>query len=405
VSARPREGGRAEAGFSLPELLVATVLLVAVTGGVFGLLDPAQGTFRAQPEAIDMQQRLRVAVEALQHDLLMAGAGPYHGAAGGPLVYSFAPILPWAAGVPGAGGPGAPTARAITISYVPSTSAQATIRDDLLPGSSDVQVVAQPGCPPDDPACGFTEGMRALVFDPSGASGVFTVTDVRGVVLQVQHRGGPAAIVHRAGSCISHVVSHAYYLDDVVHRVQRYDGHASNLPVVDNVAGLGFEYFGEPAAPALRRPVSDPVGPWTTYGPRPPPVGVDETGDDWGPGENCAFRVVDGQHLPRLPDLSAGPPGALVPLPLELLADGPWCPGASNGAGLELTDRFDADLLRVRRVRVTVRVQVAPEALRGRNPAGATLFANPGTSRSGHALVPDHEIRFEVTPRNMHVGR
>jgi hypothetical protein len=51
---------------------------------------------------------------------------------------------------------------------------------------------------------------------------------------------------------------------------------------------------------------------------------------------------------------------------------------------------------------VTLRVQAAHSALRG--PAG-TLFTRGGTSRGGPGFVPDQEIRFEVSPRNLNLGR
>jgi hypothetical protein len=115
---------------------------------------------------------------------------------------------------------------------------------------------------------------------------------------------------------------------------------------------------------------------------------------------------VNGQQVPRLPDLSAGAPtGALVEIPYSELSDGPWCPGHNNDKGDDLPNRYDADMLRVRKIRVTLRVQVGPESLRGINPNGKTLFANPGSAKTGSAYVPDQEIRFEVTPRNMNIGR
>jgi hypothetical protein len=52
-------------------------------------------------------------------------------------------------------------------------------------------------------------------------------------------------------------------------------------------------------------------------------------------------------------------------------------------------------------VHVRVRVQVGAESMRG--PAGV-LFARGGTSRTG-ASVPDQEVSFDVTPRNMNLGR
>ena len=65
-----------------------------VTASVFSLLNPAHGTFQAQPEVSDMQQRLRVAADTVQKDLVMAGAGIYSGIMVGTLDNYFAPILP-----------------------------------------------------------------------------------------------------------------------------------------------------------------------------------------------------------------------------------------------------------------------------------------------------------------------
>jgi hypothetical protein len=36
---------------------------------------------------------------------------------------------------------------------------------------------------------------------------------------------------------------------------------------------------------------------------------------------------------------------------------------------------------------------------------GDALFLKPGTSRGGHRQVPDQAIRFDVTPRNLNLGR
>jgi hypothetical protein len=65
-------------------------------------------------------------------------------------------------------------------------------------------------------------------------------------------------------------------------------------------------------------------------------------------------------------------------------------------------NRYDADLLRIRKVRVTLRIQTGIAALRG--PAG-TLFTRGGTSRTAEGFLPDLETRFEVTPRNLNLGR
>ena len=79
-----------------------------------------------------------------------------------------------------------------------------------------------------------------------------------------------------------------------------------------------------------------------------------------------------------------------------MLTDGPFCPDSTSAS------RFDADLLRIRKVGVLLRVQVPSSELRG--PAGV-LFRNAGTGFSSRMMVPDQEIRFEITPRNFNLGR
>jgi hypothetical protein len=86
------------------------------------------------------------------------------------------------------------------------------------------------------------------------------------------------------------------------------------------------------------------------------------------------------------------------------LTDGPWCPNAAD------RHRFDADLLRVRTVRVTLRVQTGNETLRRAFVRSEPydedqLFMNPGTSAGGYREVPDQAIRFDVTPRNLNLDR
>jgi hypothetical protein len=194
---------------------------------------------------------------------------------------------------------------------------------------------------------------------------------------------------------ITEVRSYTYWLktDTVaeVYQLMRYDGYQTDVPIADNVVGLRFEYFGEPL-PATLRPGQNPP---TTYGPAPPALGVNNSSDSWGAGENCAFLVAGGQQVPRMATLGPGN-GPLVKLDQTNLTDGPWCPDAQAG------NRYDVDLLRIRKVRTTLRVQVASKSFRG--PTGA-LFKRGGTSIGGEKYIPDQEIKFDVTPRNLNLGR
>ena len=174
-------------------------------------------------------------------------------------------------------------------------------------------------------------------------------------------------------------------------QVMRYDGLDTTMPVVDNVVSLAFEYFGDALPPRpLPPPEEAPQSILVNYGPSPPALGTDDADDSWGAGENCIIGVLDGEHVPRLNVL---PGTGLVALPPDVLTDGPWCPDAAHPF------RFDADLLRIRRVRMTVRVQ-ATSTFRGRTQ----LLLRPGDADAGGRLIPDQEIRLDIAPRNMGRG-
>ena len=94
---------------------------------------------------------------------------------------------------------------------------------------------------------------------------------------------------------------------------------------------------------------------------------------------------------------SGSPVHAVVPVPgsksatnraliLASLADGPYCGSAPY--------RFDADLYRVRRVHVRLRVQ----------PTSARLRA-PGRALGLALHVPDMVVEFDVAPRSLQLRR
>ena len=94
--------------------------------------------------------------------------------------------------------------------------------------------------------------------------------------------------------------------------------------------------------------------------------------------------------LPTLP----ADEGSLAILKPSDLVDGPWCGGGDT--------EFDADLLRIRKVRVTLRMQASNAELRGSNPL---LFLNPGRAKQSMTMVPDYVVRFDITPRNLNLIR
>jgi prepilin-type N-terminal cleavage/methylation domain-containing protein len=408
-----------EAGFTLLEMLIATALIVVITGGVFQLLNPSYGTFQAQPEVSDMQQRLRVAADTLQKDFVMAGAGTYSGAMVGSLDNFFAPVLPHKVGTINPDAPGTfnanplcpdTCAQAVTIMYVPATMAQTSLRTDMPTPSAELKVNQQAGCPIDDnhaALCGFEQGMRVLIFDPTGAYDIFTVTQVQDESIMLQHRDDKFTTAYDVGAWITAIESHTYYLNQNVatntYELRHYDGYKTDLPVVDNVVDFRVEFFGDPSPPQLT--IDQSGNTWTTYGPKPPPIGTAYTKSVWGAGENCVFYVDPntGRQTTRPQIQTLGPTGsAPVLMDAGMLTDGPWCPSEKSIKGDDMPNRYDADLLRLRQVRLTLRVQVANALLRG--PAGP-LFRVGGRSTGGERFVPDQEIRFDVSPRNMNLGR
>ena len=357
-----------EAGYSLVEMLISTAIMLVVTGAIFTLMNPAQGNAQAQPEVADIQQRMRVGTDVLFKEIMMAGAGPYQGPVTGSLVNFFASIVPRRVGDVNADpvvGAGSFTTDKITLTYIPNSYSQTTLSAAMPSQSAELKVTDQPNCPSGQELCGFTEGMDVLIFDTQGNYDTFTITQVQDAAAHLQHRGQDLNYSYGVGASVTQVVSHTFYLNRATNQLIQYDGHLNETPLVDNVVDLRFDYFGDTVGPTQPKP----------------PLGV----------ANCLYDAA-GNFLPR-PTLAATD-GSLAALTSAMLSDGPYC-----GAG---DNQFDVDLLRVRKVRVTLRMQAASASLRGNDP---TRFVNRGTAVGGDRYVPDYQTQFEVTPRNLNLTR
>jgi hypothetical protein len=404
-----RVGQVGHEGFSTLELVAAMAIMVAVIGGVVTLVDQTRGSFSAQSESADMQQRMRVAEDALFKDLVVAGAGAELGGPGaGPLIRYLPPVLPYRRGTMSDDAPGTVRSDVITLMHAPRTAVATTLASaGPSPAGGTIEVEPVAGCPVGSDSCGIEAGVTVVLFDRSGMLDIFDVRRVTGRFIEiVPHGGTPAYGGYRAGATAIvqvETVTYAIKSDPATDTYQLVvSTGGSSVPLVDHLVGVDFEYWGEPQPPRLTGvPLAAPSGPWTTYGPPPPELGATIATAGYPAGENCTFAVdaASGLQVPRLPALSVGSAGALVPLAKALLDGsdgGPWCPDATA------TNRWDADLLRIRSIGVTLRVESASAALRG--PASA-LFMRGGTSRGGQRWLPDQEMRFRVTPRNLSVGR
>jgi hypothetical protein len=365
---------RSESGYSLVELLISTAIMMVVTGAIFGLVNPSQGSARVQPEVADLQQRLRVASDTLFGELMMSGAGTYMGSATGSLINFFAPIIPRRMGMSSPDAVTVARSDTITLAYVPNTFSQTSIISAMPNVSAELKVDIQDNCPTGLNLCGFTVGMDAIVFDGSGNFDVFTITEVQDAAAHLQHRNSDLSTAYDIGAQVTQIKSNTYYWcrpgtarpcpDATASQLRRYNGSTQDVALVDNVVELRFDYFGDPNPPTKPKPA----------------IGV----------ENCLY---DTSGTAKLPTLTADD-GSLAALPLAILNDGPFCGGGAN--------QFDADLYRVRKIRVTLRVQVGDSSLRGTDQ---TLWVNPGKSRSSDTVVRDLAVSFEVTPRNINLAR
>ena len=173
-------------GFTIVELLVAMSITLLVAAATLSLVGPVHDAFQVQPESSDLQQRVRVGIDTLQRDLLMAGAGMYAAGSVGPLHHAVAPVMPYRAfGNVVRLRPEAPTS-----GLTPSVSClshrrprRRRWRRRWRQAHSRSTSSSHPTCPPAtvSQVCGFEAGDQVLVFDRGGWWDVFAVDRVEGV--------------------------------------------------------------------------------------------------------------------------------------------------------------------------------------------------------------------------------
>ena len=320
-----------QTGFTLVEVLIALTILMVAVVPVLWICGAAQRLTRSQSEASDLQQRARVLVEKLQRDLIVAGAGPPD--TGIRLVDLVPTLVPARIGFRSPDPEASAFADRLSILYVPADGWQAALATPMTSPAAAIAIDATAiGCPAAG-LCGFTEDARALIVDTRAPGAGFELFTVSGIAGELAH-AAPNAPFSQAyanpSARVMPIVQRTYYFDRASRRLMIYDGHLSDVPLIDNVADVRFEYYT---------------------------------------------------------DMSPGP--GLRAVPLSELSDGPLIGLPPN--------RFDADLRAIRLVRVIIRLEADADDVRG----AGELFARPGRSNSGLALVPDFEMTFEVAPRNM----
>jgi prepilin-type N-terminal cleavage/methylation domain-containing protein len=351
-----------QCGFTLVELLIALTIVLVIAAGLALVTDDAYPMFLAQPEAADAVLRMRAALDAFTQDISMAGAGPHLGEAPGPLTRAIAAVFPQRRGMQQPDPELSAYDDRITVLFVPDRAPQTSVLGTMVSPDDVVPVKVGPGCPLGDPACGFRAGMQAIVFDDIAAFDTFAVQAVAPGVLVHHPATLSKAYAASMGGRVAGLRMTTFYYDASRRQLRRYDGEDADFPVLDEVVELTFRYFGTTFPPQR---------------PKPPP------------GEaNCLFDAAGTSQLAVL----APTFGTLAELTPAMLSDGPSCGAAPN--------RYDADLLRIRQVRIGVRLQAPSPSVRGLDP---DRFRIAGTSGNARGQVPDIDVLLDVTPRNLQV--
>jgi hypothetical protein len=210
--------------------------------------------------------------------------------------------------------------------------------------------------------CGFSDGMTVVVLDGRGDFDVFVLVETDGATATVRRVPGGTNASYARGSAVLPAELRTFYWNSSPRELRSDDGDRGDFPAIHDVVSVSFEYFGDPFPPLYPRP----------------PEGE----------ENCLYDVFGTPRAGMAVLPSAG--ATLAPLDVSLFEDGPWC-----GLG---TEPFDADLLRIRSVRIALRTQASNSAYRGALPV---FFQNPGTATDSARLVKDVILRTTVTPINL----
>lgn len=383
---RRRDKGRPipdASGFTIVELLVSAAITLVVMGVALVIVGQARDALDRDGMGLDAAQRLRAGLDVVDRDVRRAGAGPEADTALVALAHALpvVELLAPSASVPGEG----ERFGALRVTAVPLGGAYGKLASRIVPGSA-IRLRSPPDCPA-LPACGFREGTTIVIYDGSGAFDRVEVTGIDPASWSIVV--SPAVSrEYLANTMVSEIEASTFNVEmDAAGtgRLMRHTAAGAAQPIVDHVVSFSVEAFAEATPPSPGRTPRSPP----TYGPVPPPPEIDDPRDAWSAGENCTIALgSDGLPAARLPPL--GTVGELVALGASGLRDGPWCLGAS---GVD----YDADLFRVRRVDIKLRVEASAARLRGP--------ANPMFSRAGYgqptAWSPDLELRLSVSPPNL----
>ena len=339
-------------GYTLIELIVAAALLIMLSALTCSILMDARTAIDVSSERADLHQRARVGTEAIASAIRDAGAGSTRGINAGPLVRWLPPVWPGRSNR-------TDSTRAVTTIHVLPDVPPATLRFDVPADATTLDFDHGGGC---SLPCGFFDRMTIVLLDGLGNFDVFVVLQTDGASATVRRLAGGTRASYASGIAVLPAELRTVYWNADTRELRTDGGDQSDFPVVNEVVDLSFEYFGDPLPPAEPRP----------------PAGV----------ENCLYDTA-GLAWPGL-QLFERVGGTMALLSPAVFEDGPWC-----GSG---TEPFDADLLRIRSVRATARLQTGNALYRG---ADARWFRHPGLAADGARTIRDFVVETTITPRNL----
>ncbi|MFQ5743628.1 MAG: PilW family protein [Acidobacteriota bacterium] len=223
-------GARAgEAGFSLVELMVASLTSVLVVGGVLVMLDGLERVHRDTQELIDAQQSARLSLDKMTRDVQLAGVG----------LAWLLPPLPL---------------------IVPRVDGGIDIRSNQ--GGLTALLTADMSGPSDvlqlDDVSGFQVGMTIGLYDAGGAMDLVSVISVNSNTNQLGQTGASKAYTVVDGTAVARIetVTYRTQTSGGKTRLMRQQGTAAAQPMAENVQGLTITYYDDSAPPVAFNPTT-----------------------------------------------------------------------------------------------------------------------------------------------------
>jgi type II secretory pathway pseudopilin PulG len=218
-----------ESGFSLLEMLVASLISILVVGGVLIMLDGIQQVYRDQQQIMDAQQSARLALEQMQRDLQVAGVG---------LAWMLSPLPPI---VPRADG-------GFEIHHNQGGVTAVLVQD--MAGAGGFLAV--------DDVSGFAVNMVVAVYDSTGSMDMVTVTGINDASNYLYHDGASRAYTVAAGTSVARVLTISYWIDtvDALSSLMRQEDANPAQPVAHFVQTLDVTYYDDHRPPLQFTPLT-----------------------------------------------------------------------------------------------------------------------------------------------------